>query len=96
MSPGETSRPPPAKRRRTSSKAAAVLPASPPAEEIVGEVISSGLLSQKRVLPTRNRRGGPGVGHSDVDQTIMDALRRAGKFVSVFRKIYSVLTPRRM
>lgn len=33
---------------------------------------------QKRVLPTRSRRGGPGVGSSEIDLTILDAQRRAG------------------
>lgn len=31
---------------------------------------------QKRVLPTRSRRGGPGIGSCDVDLMILDAQRR--------------------
>jgi hypothetical protein len=33
---------------------------------------------QKRVLPSRSRRGGPGVGSCDADVHILDALRRRG------------------
>lgn len=31
---------------------------------------------QKRVLPTRSRRGGPGIGSCDVDLMILDAQKR--------------------
>lgn len=35
---------------------------------------------QKRVLPSRSRRGGPGIGSCDADVHIIDALRRKGMF----------------
>ena len=31
---------------------------------------------QKRVLPSRSRRGGPGIGNCDVDLMILDAQKR--------------------
>lgn len=31
---------------------------------------------QKRVMPSRNRRGGPGVGSTDVDIMILDTQKR--------------------
>ena len=33
---------------------------------------------QKRVLPSRTSRGGPGVGNCDVDLMILDTLKRKG------------------
>ena len=36
----------------------------------------------KRVLPSRSRRGGPGVGSADVDTIILDAQKRKCKLVS--------------
>lgn len=37
---------------------------------------------QKRVLPTRLRRGGPGIGSCDADVYIIDALKRRGALCS--------------
>lgn len=36
---------------------------------------------QKRVLPTRSRRGGPGVGSCDVDLMILDAQKRRRSYL---------------
>jgi hypothetical protein len=43
---------------------------------------------QKRVLPSRTRRGGPGIGSTDVDQMILDAQqRRCAYNSSVYRRL---------
>ena len=36
---------------------------------------------QKRVLPTRSRRGGPGIGSCDVDLMILDAQKRRRSYL---------------
>ncbi|TDL20979.1 hypothetical protein BD410DRAFT_840942 [Rickenella mellea] len=47
----------------------------------VGETISASAnlnARQKRVLPSRSRRGGPGVGGCDVDMNILEVIKRKG------------------
>jgi hypothetical protein len=57
-----------------NSVEASLLPSTP---TLVESVI------QKRILPTRSRRGGPGVGSSEIDQSILEAQRRAGQYYLV-------------
>jgi hypothetical protein len=68
----------------------------PPASPVGGPVTR-----QKRVLPARSRRGGPGLGNSEVDIIILDSLKRKGASTAlmspglVFAKL-SVPQPKRM
>lgn len=43
-------------------------------------VIPNGETRQKRTLPVRTRRGGPGVGSCDIDMNILDTLKRTGTY----------------
>ena len=38
---------------------------------------------QKRVLPSRSTRGGPGVGTCEIDLSILDTLKRRGAFIFI-------------
>jgi hypothetical protein len=42
------------------------------------DVMDEGQTRQKRVLPSRSRRGGPGVGSCDIDIMILDTQKRKG------------------